>query len=259
MDEYQLSNRDEARTFGPLFRLRRIGRILGLQSMSLSTKIGKIYVRPRDSDADSFIQVFIRRPYDLSGFPQYNRVVAAYKTILDRGGRPVIVDAGANVGAASRWFSMQFPEAAIVAIEPDHGNALLCRKNLQHLSNVEVVEAAIGSVAGSVTVIGNPESLAIRTERASDGRVPVITIPDAINRVVGGNGSLFIAKIDIEGFESDLFAENTEWVASVPVLLFEPHDWLFPGHRTSRNLLKVLSGIDHEMLIVSGDTLAFVH
>lgn len=257
MNTMRVTNREEAKTFGPLFRLRRVGRLLGLQSMQLPTKIGRIYIRPGNSDADAFIQTFIRRPYDLSPFPQYRRVLAAYERILAAGERPVILDGGANVGAASRWFSMQFPEAAIVALEPDHDSAAVCRKNLERAASAKVIEAAIGSVPGYVKVIPNEESLAIRTERSHEGRTPIMTVPEAV-RLVEGRPSLFIAKVDIEGFESDLFAQDTEWVSTAPVLFVETHDWLFPGQHTSRNLLKTLSATDHETLIVGGDTLAFV-
>ena len=250
-------NRKEANTFGPLFRLRRAGRVLGLKSMTLPTKVGRIHIRPRDSDADSFIQVFIRKSYDLSPFPQYQRVVAAYERILGTGGRPVIVDAGANVGAAARWFSLQFPRAAIIAVEPNPHSAEVCRRNLQNLPNAKVLEAAIGSTSGRANVIAREESLASQTERSPDGAVPIMTIAEAVG-VVEGEPSLFIAKIDIEGFENDLFAQNTQWVSSAPVLFVEPHDWLFPGQGKCRNLLKALSSTDHELLIVGGDTLAFV-
>jgi len=250
-------HREEANTFGPLFRLRRIGRLLGLQSMVLPTKVGRIYIRPRNSDADAFIQIFIRKPYDLSPFPQYRRVLAEYERILAAGERPVILDAGANVGAASRWFSMQFPKAAIVALEPDRDSVAICRKNLGRVASAKVVEAAIGSVTGYVKIIPNEESLAVRTERSLEGSAPIMTVPEAV-RLVEGRPRLFIVKVDIEGFESDLFAEATQWVSTTPVLFVEIHDWLFPGQHTSKNLLKVLSATDHEILVVGGDTLAFV-
>jgi len=39
----------------------------------------------------------------------------------------------------------------------------------------------------------------------------------------------FIAKIDIEGAEFDLFRENLEWVDATPIITIELHDWHTPG------------------------------
>src|SRR5579883_1485462 len=41
----------------------------------------------------------------------------------------VIVDAGANIGAASLYFATRFPEATILALEPEQSNFQLLRKN----------------------------------------------------------------------------------------------------------------------------------
>jgi hypothetical protein len=71
------------------------------------------------------------------------------------------------------------------------------------------------------------------------------------------DGTPFIAKIDIEGFESDLFAENTDWLKEVYMVVIEPHDWLMPGERTSRAFQVVMSRFEFE-IFVSGDNLIYV-
>ena len=65
-----------------------------------------------------------------------------------------------------------------------------------------------------------------------------------------------IAKIDIEGFESDLFATHTDWIAKATALVIEPHDWMLPG-KGSSNAFRAAIGPEFEMLI-SGENLAFV-
>jgi FkbM family methyltransferase len=143
----------------------------------------------------------------------------------------VILDAGANVGAASLWFKAQFPEAWIVAVEPDPGNADVLRCNLNGRDRAVVLEAAIGATPGYVSLVPAVMSWAVRTERASMG-CPVVTVDRAVGTVPCGE--LFIAKIDIEGFEHDLFSENLEWLDRAAVVIIEPHDWLLPGALTSR-------------------------
>jgi len=242
----------------PLAWKVRAGRLLGMSMMAVRTSIGTIHIRPRDTDADVFENIFVRRrPYDLGPFPQQARVVDAYRRILSSGDLPVIVDAGANVGAASRWFARAFPEAAIVAIEPDPGSAAVCRKNLIAVPRAQVIEAAIGSTPGHVEVLPAAESLGTRTVRSSSGGVRIVTVDDALHSA-GEKARPFIAKIDIEGFERDLFSANTGWIAKMPVVMVEPHDWRFPGERTSAPVLKAFAASGHELLITGGDTLTFV-
>jgi hypothetical protein len=70
------------------------------------------------------------------------------------------------------------------------------------------------------------------------------------------SGELLIAKIDIEGFESDLFAADTDWIDQTTVLIIEPHDWMLPGQGSSRTF-RAAMGPEFDML-VSGENLVFV-
>jgi hypothetical protein len=71
------------------------------------------------------------------------------------------------------------------------------------------------------------------------------------------NGTLFIAKIDIEGFEGDLFSDNIGWLKDVYAVYIEPHDWLLPGKATSRNFQRAMGDLDFEIYI-SGENLLYV-
>jgi len=51
----------------------------------------------------------------------------------------------------------------------------------------------------------------------------------------------FIAKIDIEGFEENLFLKNTDWVRQFPVIAIELHDWMLPGEGSSLNFFKTIA------------------
>jgi len=219
---------------------------------SARTRYGTLFFRPADSDLLTFWHTLGAGEYDLSKFPRHAAsVVAAYDRICRSGRTPVIVDAGANVGAASIWFSEQFPKARILAVEPDPANARICRLNTKG-RNVEVVEAAIGAKPGSVSLVSSKESWGVQTVRGGD--VPVVTVSQLLDRVEGGE--LLITKIDIEGFESDLFAEETGWIGQVAAIFVEPHDWMLPGRGTSRSFRQAI-GAEFDMLI-SGENLIFV-
>jgi hypothetical protein len=59
----------------------------------------------------------------------------------------------------------------------------------------------------------------------------------------------FLIKIDIEGFESDLFSANTEWVDCFPVIIIELHDWMLPGDCNSRNFLQAIAGRSRDFIL----------
>ncbi len=219
---------------------------------------GSVWLRYGDSDAAVAHQVFAGREYDLKRFAQYERVDAAYQAILARGGRPVIVDAGANIGLTAMWFAREFPSALVVAIEPDPSNLIVARKNLANFGNVKLVEAAIGAEEGVVTLVSEAgHGFSTRTQRdGGAGGVLVITVADA--KALGGpNAELLIVKADIEGFEADLFAANLGWLDEVCVVFVEVHDWMLPGQHTSRALQKAMFEREFELLI-RGENLIFV-
>jgi len=171
---------------------------------------------------------------------------------------PVIIDAGANIGASAVWFANQFPLAQVMAIEPEPANARLCRMNLEPCPNARLLEGAIGAASGSVSLVNpNGEAVAFRTVRQeASGGIRVYTVPEILSEVP--NGHLFIVKVDIQGFENDLFAANTKWVRDTKVVIVEPHDWMLPGQRTSQSFRKTLGGLDFEVLL-RGENLIYVN
>lgn len=242
--------------FGPTVLGRHFARLKSDRLAKVHAPgIGKVYVRAGDSDMAALRQVFTAREYDFtSRNPINERIQARYRSIVEAGGKPIIVDAGANIGAASLTFATQFPHAAIIAVEPDPGNASLLRRNLQRRTNCKVMEAAIGAENGFVALHNDCPSWAIRTERAQSG-VPVITIDDAFAQ--SGGDTPFLVKIDIEGFEKDLFGANTDWVERCYVVVIEPHDWMLPGEFSSRAFQQVMVRYPFE-LCIRGENLLYV-
>lgn len=185
-----------------------------------------------------------------------DRVMRRYGDILAAGRKPIIVDAGANIGISTIWFARAFPQARVISIEPDPGNAELLRKNIAPYPNCVAEEAAIGSEPGFVQLSrpGSQLAWAVQTTRSSEG-VPVITVEDAFAK--SGGDEPFIVKIDIEGFERDVFASHIEWLDRTYVVFVEPHDWMFPGQRVSAAMQRAMAERPFELL-VNGDTLAYV-
>lgn len=245
----------DARDLGPAVLGRLVARPDAAGYSRVSTRYGAFFIRRAETDMNVLRQVFGDREYDLGRFPQGARVQARYQAALDQGRTPLIIDGGANVGFASRYFARSYPEADIIAVEPHAGNAALCRLNTRDFPRVRVVEAALGARPGHVEVEANVgHAWAVRTHRAESG-LGVVTVNDLVAEVPGTE--VLIVKVDIEGFELDLFSANTEWIERTYVVFAEPHDWMLPGKGTSRTLQRAMGGGEREILI-SGDNLIWV-
>jgi methyltransferase, FkbM family len=216
-----------------------------------------INLRPYDSDMSVLRQVFVENHYDLNKLVQMTRIRSAYASMLRAGRCPVIIDAGANIGASSIYFAKMFPDAKIVAVEPDPQNAEICRRNCESVGNITVVEAAIGATPGKVK-LNRPgkTAWAVRTERGEGADIRVVTVDELLDEASLG-GNLFIIKIDIEGFENDLFSSDTSWLSEATVVIIELHDWMLPGQYSSLPFQRAMLSLNSEVLI-SGENLIFV-
>jgi FkbM family methyltransferase len=249
-------NLADARVFGVGVLIRHYKKLTNNRVMTVKAQgVGPVHIRAGESDIATLRQVFIGGEYDLS-HPEHlkDRVQARYRAILDMGSIPVIADIGANIGSASLWFKQMFPEAAVVAVEPDPDNAAVLKRNLAGCPRVSVVEAAIGASAGFVALENRSSGWAVQTKRAESG-IAIVTVPDVLGQVPGGVP--FIIKIDIEGFESDLFKSNLDWIADAYVVMIEPHDWMLPGQMTSRAFQQAMAAHPFEMFI-RGENILYV-
>ena len=79
-----------------------------------------IYLRLNSSDVPTYEDLFAKGDYGFS--------VQKSPT--------TIVDAGANIGLASVIFANRWPDATIIAIEPEAGNFDLLKKNVAPYGNI---------------------------------------------------------------------------------------------------------------------------
>jgi FkbM family methyltransferase len=147
----------------------------------------------------------------------------------------LIVDGGANVGYASIYFANKYPNAQIIAVEPDPENCALFRKNCAAYPNIELIQGALWTSSTDL-VIENPttESWAFRvvevpspTNRSFKG----VTVADILAR--SGKQHVDLLKLDIEGSEEQLFSSNyADWIGRVKNLMVEVH-----GGQRCRNVV----------------------
>jgi FkbM family methyltransferase len=167
------------------------------------------------------------------------------------GRRPLVLDLGANTGLASLYFAREFPDASVLAVEPDAANAERARSTVAGHGDVTVLTAGIASVDGRATIVDPGQgNWAYRTELAEDGAVSMISVDRLIAEHVAAGCVPFIAKVDIEGFESELFSRNTEWADRFPVLIIELHDWMLPGAGSAQNFLRWAASRERDFIYI---------
>jgi FkbM family methyltransferase len=195
-------------------------------------------------------QMFVQQEYSVRRLRRGAELLAGYKDLVDAGRSPLIVDAGANIGASAVWFAIEYPKAQVVAFEPEEGNFRVLRKNAEGL-NIEPHRAAIGSRDGKVNVTdpGNRE-WGYRTDISDSGACDMVSMSRVVERKMAAGSVPFIAKIDIEGAERDLFEEPTAWVDRFPLLIIELHDWLLPKQRTAQPFLKCVAQRNRDFVYV---------
>jgi FkbM family methyltransferase len=173
-----------------------------------------------------------------------------------KGLKPLIIDAGANIGAASLYFSQLYPNAKFVAIEPDSENAQLARHNLAGL-DAQVIEGALGKEIGTMYINDVDYSpIAYRVGETGNKAVKSHTIPSIMSEFDSGYFPL-ILKIDIEGGEHIVFSKDAPWLDLFPLVIIELHDWMLPFQNSSRNFFRNISSFEFDILNQGENTFCF--
>jgi FkbM family methyltransferase len=236
------------------FRYEKVGTANGHTILSV-TRAGhapsaRVRLREGTSDWLTFDQVFLEEDYDLRSLSRYGELCDLYRRIADQG-RPLIVDLGANIGLSPVYFSMTWPEALVVGVEPDLGNFGLLQENVAEHDNIEAMRAGAASRPGKLEIVDpHAGKNAFRTRIGEPGESGVegITVSAILDRYRRQGCIPFAIKIDIEGAEAELFSGDCGWVDEFPLLVIELHDWLFPGEGTSRNFLNAVSKMDRDFV-----------
>ena len=193
-------------------------------------------------------QIFTQNDYDINFLSRGKEIKKTYDQIVSSGRDCIIIDCGANIGLSARYFAEEFPKAKIIAIEPNYKNYSLAIENCNDFSNVDVRHCAIGSSEGYVTIENSDaDDNAFRTIKSeSQKEIKMISINQILNEFEGAE--LLITKIDIEGFEEDLFSANTQWVNNSFLIIIELHDWCYPKQAKSKSFLKVISSKNRDFI-----------
>jgi FkbM family methyltransferase len=188
----------------------------GARRISVPGMQHPLYMRTGTSDRSAFNEVIVKRWYDhpFAGQPHF------------------IIDAGANVGYASVRFAELYPNADIVAIEPDGGNFALLQQNIAPYPRVRGMRCGLWP-RSSELVIENPDAKpwAFRVREAREGERGFPAI--GLTELLAGHPSqtIDILKLDIEGAERELFSDDRchTWLERTRMIFVELHDRIKPG------------------------------
>jgi len=144
----------------------------------------------------------------------------------------LVIDAGANVGYSSLLFSMRYPGATIVAIEPDCSNCEVFAKNCGHYGNIHLITGAVWHESAPLT-ISNPSAAAFEFQVSeASAEAPVVVQGYTLTEIIRSFGGrrVSLLKLDIEGAEWNVFTQGSrDWLSMVDNLIVELHDRLVPG------------------------------
>jgi len=185
----------------------------------------KIKVRPTDSDLFVLSQIFGWEEYKIDP----HHLARLYKVAEDwqaSGIKPLIVDAGANVGYSALYFATLFPSACIVAIEPDPNSFKILSDHTRPKSNIMPVHAALWSHDRGLRLqSSNNDSWS--TQVGEGTGTPSKRLDVLITSIP--NARVLIIKLDIEGAEREVIESCPEVFAETKCIMVEPHDFMNHG------------------------------
>jgi FkbM family methyltransferase len=213
-------------------------------------------------------EIFQEEFYNLNNFKQVEKITDYYNQIIQNNKKPLIIDCGSNIGSSSNYFSRIFHNSFVVSIEPEVSNFKMIKKNFNSMNSVLINKAISCDDKNYFLNILDDSRAHFINDYAGDIKdnylekkveIKSITVEDILIEYKN-NYTPFLIKIDIEGFEKNLFSKNFEWMKNFLIIIIEIHDWMIPGKSISSNFIKALEKISNDEnnkrdLIISGENL----
>ena len=208
-----------------------INGLIGAAKAKFSISNGLIAVARDDIRFPFFLR------YGTSDMPTYDQVFFNNEYGFDAKPEPTsIIDAGANIGLASIFFANKYPDAKIIALEPEATNFELLLKNIEPYENITAVNAALWDKNEQLEIIDpGLGKWGFMTQDIEDENKYGNTC-HKINAMTVGTimkeysiDRVSILKIDIEGAEKEVFNDSSLWIEKVDGLIVELHERMKSG------------------------------
>lgn len=176
----------------------------------------KVYCRASpSSDFSVFLQVFYHEQYqNIVSIAQLNNIEINY-----------ILDLGANVGYTSIYFHQHFPNAKVLAVEPDADNFNQLQLNLKNFNNISAVNCAVWPYKTTLNLknaTSDGWGKSYDEILGTEGNIKAYSIFDLQNKYQ--YPIIDILKMDIEGAEKAIFDHRTEFLDCTKLIAIEIHD-----------------------------------
>jgi FkbM family methyltransferase len=205
--EYSIRSKDEECAEGNLLKLDM-----------RSPFRGELHLRERGSDINTFTEVIQQQVY--------RDVITKVRNC------ETIVDLGANIGLASRYFAEHFPNCKILAVEPNPSTYQVLVSNVARLvasGRCQTLQAAVWSsekplVGGAEDDPDHFSAFAVHETAAESAENSIAGLP--MNKIIAHSGfeRIDLLKVDIEGAEVELFKGNVDWLQRVRTIAIEFHE-----------------------------------
>lgn len=170
-----------------------------------------------------------KRPYEL---------LHTYKEIFQREiyrfhsekNNPLIIDCGANIGISVLYYKSIYPDAKVIAFEPDTNNFRLLEENVRQngYQHVTLHQEAVWTSDGEIIFSAN-ETEASHIAKQGDSGQAVKSI--RFNDFLSKQPQIDFLKIDIEGAEWEVITDCAANLSKVNNLFLEYHGKV---HETSK-------------------------
>ena len=144
-----------------------------------------------------------------------------------KGGRFVVV-------YTSLWFTGKYPNAKIIAIEPEGGNYKVLEENTKNYKNIERIKAGLWHRNTFLQVVDKGDGeWGFMTDEIDQGLEGLEWDVKAIdlNTILKNSGceKIDVLKLDVEGAKREIFSTNCDWLSKVNILIIELHDRMKKG------------------------------
>ena len=187
-------------------------------SLNLYNK--KIFLRNLSSDFNVYKQIFEYKEYDFA-----NELFEKYYGSIPK----ILIDAGANIGLTSIYFSNLHPDLKILAIEPEENNYLQLLKNIKYYYNIKPLQKAIWNRNTKLKIrndFRDRQSWSFQVDASSGTQEVDADTLEAILKEQDIN-EIDILKVDVEGAEKQIFLEDktiNKILLKTKIICLEIHD-----------------------------------
>lgn len=146
----------------------------------------------------------------------------------------VIIDGGAYIGTSAIFFAKKYPNALILAVEPEESNFNMLLKNTKKYKNIVAIKAALWGDVGKKIIkyrytghwgygISDTHN---RTETTGQ-EIDCVTVGSLMKKY--SIDKIDLLKMNIEGGEKDVLENSSDWIDTVNIMMVELHDRICMG------------------------------